>query len=194
MSSMQDVTIRRADLREAAEIAPLMNAAGEGLPMHFWRRRAEPDQDGWDVARARLSGPESPIARSDAWVAVAQGRILSFLLGYSQPDTPDPIPADVPDMFRPLIELEAEAPGTFYINMLATVDDARGHGIGSRMLEHAEERRGPRGTSLIVSDTNADAIRLYHRHGYSETARRPMVKAGWDHPGRDWILMIKAAI
>ena len=43
--------------------------------------------------------------------------------------------------------------------------------------------------SLIVSDTNEDARRLYERCGYVEVTRRRMVKEEWQHAGVDWLLL-----
>jgi ribosomal protein S18 acetylase RimI-like enzyme len=45
--------------------------------------------------------------------------------------------------------------------------------------------------SLIVSDANRGACRLYVRLGYVEIARRPMVKEQWRNAGDDWVLMTK---
>lgn len=96
-------------------------------------------------------------------------------------------------MFRPLLELEAEAPDTGYVYALSTVREMQGQGVGSRMLEFAERYRGPAGMSIIVSDANSGARRLYERHGYRHAATRPMVKEGWKNPGSNWQLLIKPA-
>ena len=45
--------------------------------------------------------------------------------------------------------------------------------------------------SLIVSDGNPGAIRLYQRLGYRDVARRLIVKQGWEHAGQNWVLMTK---
>ena len=45
--------------------------------------------------------------------------------------------------------------------------------------------------SLVVSDANAGARRLYERHGYSEKAMRPIVKEDWEHAGHNWVLLVK---
>jgi len=46
--------------------------------------------------------------------------------------------------------------------------------------------------SLIVSDSNTGARRLYERKGYRTVARRPIVSLpGWDSPGTEWMLMVK---
>jgi hypothetical protein len=45
--------------------------------------------------------------------------------------------------------------------------------------------------SVIVSDANLGAYRLYKRLGYNEQARRLMVKGNWQNEGRSWVLLMK---
>jgi hypothetical protein len=44
---------------------------------------------------------------------------------------------------------------------------------------------------VIVSDANAGARRLYECCGYRERTSRPMVKAGWESEGTNWVLLTK---
>lgn len=99
---------------------------------------------------------------------------------------------NVPAMFVPLQELEDLAPGTWYVNVLATLDGHRGKGFGQALLQVAEalaRESGCSGLSLIVADSNAGARRLYCREGYEEIEVRPMVKDDWDGKGENWVLM-----
>jgi ribosomal protein S18 acetylase RimI-like enzyme len=91
----------------------------------------------------------------------------------------------------PLFELEREAPETEYVYVLSALPEMRGKGIGSALLRFAERRMGRHGMSLVVSNGNTGARRLYERLGYQAVASRPMVKNGWQNPGTEWILMIK---
>jgi ribosomal protein S18 acetylase RimI-like enzyme len=78
--------------------------------------------------------------------------------------------------------------------VLAVRPQFRNAGLGTRLMELAEETaRGlsKRGLSVIVSDNNAGARRLYGRCGYHEHASRPMVKDGWKNAGRNWVLLMK---
>ncbi len=52
---------------------------------------------------------------------------------------------------------------------------------------------GTRGLSIIVSDSNTGARRLYERTGYREVARRAKVKDDWQNPGTEWVLLLKGA-
>lgn len=97
-------------------------------------------------------------------------------------------------MFVPLQQLEDMAPGTWYVNGLATQRAHRGKGIGRELLMLAEtiaKDLGKRGLSIIVADSNAGATRLYERMGYSEQASRPMIKEEWEGPGSNWVLLVK---
>ena len=99
-------------------------------------------------------------------------------------------------MFVPLMELENKAAGTWYLNVLATYPEHRGNGIGVRFLAEAlrsADRTGRNGVSIVVSDANHAARRLYEREGYREACARPMVKDDWDNPGKNWVLLLPAA-
>lgn len=59
---------------------------------------------------------------------------------------------------------------------LATLPEARGQGLGRKMLrcyhDAALQRRGE-SSFLEVAETNHIAIRLYESEGYTQTAKRP---------------------
>jgi ribosomal protein S18 acetylase RimI-like enzyme len=80
------------------------------------------------------------------------------------------------------------------VNVLATYPQYRGQGYGTRLLGIADRlaaATGRTGLSIIVSDANAGARRLYERCGYYELAMRPMVKERWQNPGDNWGLLVK---
>ena len=74
------------------------------------------------------------------------------------------------------VELRSPSPGSMLRPQLgasvglAVLDDRRGPGIGSRLMEAAEAWASERGASLMMLDAsaaNADALRFYEqRHGY----------------------------
>ena len=117
------------------------------------------------------------------------------MIGYPLADDPEPVDyGNLTTMFVPLQQLEDLAPATWYVNVLASYPPHRGKGYGAELLTIAERlaaEAGKRGLSIIVSDANAGARRLYERMGYSEKAQRPMVKERWDNPGENWILLTK---
>ena len=186
--------LRRAAITDAAVLAELINYAGEGLPLHLWSALAEPGQDVWDVGRRRAMREDGSFSYRNAIMIERDGHCAGTLIGYEIPDMPEPIPDDMPAMFVPLQELENLAPGTWYVNVLAVRPQFRGLGCGTRLLALARdtaEARGKRGLSVIVSDANRGARRLYERCGYREIAARPMVKDGWQNAGENWVLLTR---
>jgi ribosomal protein S18 acetylase RimI-like enzyme len=180
---------------DAAALAELINFAGEGLPLHLWQGMAEPGETAWDVGRRRARREVGGFSWRNATVAEQDGGVVACLIGYPLPETLEPIElAETPPMFVPLEELERLAPGTWYINVLATYPDFRGRGLGTRLIGHAAglaAAAGCRGTSIIVADTNDGARRLYERTGHVERARRAAVKEDWDGAVREWVLLVR---
>ena len=179
---------------DAPALAELINFAGEGLPFYLWTNMAEPGESAWEVGRRRALREVGSFSYRNAVVVEAGGHTLASLVGYALPDVPEPIDYDqMPPMFVPLQELENLAPGTWYVNVLATYPRYRGQGYGTRLLGIADRlaAAGRTGLSIIVSDGNTGARRLYERCGYRERAVRPMVKERWENPGQNWLLMTK---
>ena len=125
-------------------------------------------------------------------------RVAGALIGYPLDPEPDADSTDgLPPMFVPLQELEDLAAGTWYVNVLAAYPEFRGQGIGTHLLVAADKQAaesGSNGLSIIVSDANTGARRLYERQGYVEQASRPMVKDGWDNDGENWVLLVKRQV
>jgi ribosomal protein S18 acetylase RimI-like enzyme len=80
----------------------------------------------------------------------------------------------------PLLRILTSIPdGSFYLLAVAVEEEMRGRGLGSSLLDSAEERARLTGSSrlsLDVSVKNEDARRLYERRGMSVTARWPKVR------------------
>jgi len=187
---------RPARPADAAALADLVNFAGEGLPFYLWENMRKPGETAWDVGRARAAREEGSFSYRNAVMADADGQAVACLIGYAQPAEPEAIDyAGLPAMFVPLQELENLAPATWYVNVLAVYPDHRGQRFGTKLLGMADEiaaRQGMRGLSVIVSDANTGAKRLYLRCGYREAGVRPLVKDAWENEGDAWILLTKA--
>ena len=185
---------RPATPADAAVLAELVNYAGEGMPLYLWEKMAGPGETAWGVGRKRAARDTGSFSYRNAVVIEHDGRCAGTLIGYAIAAEPEPIGGDMPPMFVPLQELENMAPSTWYVNVLAVVPEVRGHGLGSQLLQLADETRrvqGLRGMSVIVSDTNAGARRLYERHGYRVAGKRTKVKEGWQNDGKEWVLLTK---
>lgn len=185
---------RPATLQDAEILAELVNHAGEGLPLYLWERMAEPGQSPWEVGRERARRQQGSFSYRNATMIDHEGQAAGCLIGYGIPDHPGPVDPGMTPMFRPLQELENLAPATWYVNVLAVRPGFRSLGLGSRLLKLADETAqmlGRHGMSVIVSDSNPGARRLYERCGYREAATRPMIKEAWSNAGQTWVLLVK---
>ena len=180
---------------DAVALTELVNFAGEGLPLYLWDKMKQPGETAWDVGRSRAARDEGSFSYRNAVIAEIDGKCAACLIGYPQPDSPEEIDYEkMPPMFAPLQELENLAPCTWYVNVLAVYPEYRGLGLGTKLLRIAEElasQNGKSGMSVIVSDANPGARRLYERCGYEVNGMRPMVKEDWENEGRDWVLLAK---
>jgi len=186
--------LRQATAGDAAALAELINLAGHGMPEFLWARMAGPGESPRAVGERRAARDEGSFSWRNAIVYEQAGAVVACLIGYALPAQAEPLPPDLPAMFVPLQELENLVPGSWYINAIACLPGVRGQGIGSRLMALADQLAvdsGCREVSLIVSDANQGAVRLYRRLGFAELERRPMVHDGWDNPGRNWLLMAR---
>ncbi len=183
--------MRLAVAADAPRLAELVNFAGEGLPLHFWTSLCVEGQDPWEIGRARQAAK----AGEGKTVVVDRGSgAIASLTGYVIGSEPEPVGDDIPKPFRPLLELENQALDSWYINVLACYPEHRSQGIGSRLLDVAEQictAEGLRRISLIVADNNVGARRFYERHGYADVTSVPCVREDWRTDTERWVLMMK---
>lgn len=193
------ISTRPARKSDASEIALLVNIATHGGMARGWAHdeKSEGTYDPVEVGRVEiLDDKEAPFNwRSATMAETGDGEIAGMLLGYLEPETARPVPKSTMPFMVPLLELEGEAHGTWFISMLGVHIAWRGKGVGSQLLDVAEIKRAETrasGLSLIVEDVNTGAQRLYQKRGYAVRARRPMVGfPGSTAPGKDWLLMVK---
>ena len=118
-----------------------------------------------------------------------------MILSYRQPDPYQTGNlSDYPELVRPLVQLEARAPGSWYVNAVATFEQHRGKGVGRKLMADAEEQARAQGCSLmslIVASENAGARRLYQRLGFDDAASLPVVPYPGALHGGNWVLMLK---
>jgi ribosomal protein S18 acetylase RimI-like enzyme len=183
--------MRLATERDGAALADLVNFAGGGAPYHLWRELSGPEEDPWAVGAERQS------RRAEAGEVIVleeSGAVVAALMGAAVGADPPAPSEDEPPMLGPIRVLERAAPNTLYVNALATFPRARGRGLGQRLLAHAEKcaaAEGLRGVSIICSDGNTGALRLYERLGYTKIGSAPIVKNGWESNSTNWILLFK---
>ncbi|TCS63175.1 acetyltransferase (GNAT) family protein [Primorskyibacter sedentarius] len=176
---------------DATTVARLNDMASGGVLFNIWTKATGEDGDPWEQGRLQQIDQVN-----SGWVVIVldQGNgVEAVLMG--QPHTKEPVSTEgVDPIWVPLMELENLVPGSWCINVIATLPEYRGKGHAAMLVKQAEAlaRDGRHASlALVVADENVGAIRLYHNCGFSQVARRPMVKGDWDGPGGDWILMLK---
>jgi ribosomal protein S18 acetylase RimI-like enzyme len=192
---MADIIIRPATRRDATDLVAFVDMAGEGLPAHFWSQLAEAGQGPFEVGRNRALRDEGAFAWKNAWIAEVDGAPAGSVVCYRIFDPVDLSGLEnMAQLARDLTLLEAQAPGYWYVNVLATYPEYRGQGAASALLAHAEalgRAAGTKGMAIIVASENERARRLYEHAGYREAARRPLVAYSGFRRGGDWVLLLK---
>ena len=179
---------RLATEADAPVLAVLNNEASHGSRSRL-AAHGRPGADPWAVGVAR----QLPRVRDGLWVVADEGAgpVAGLLARPAAVEVPGP---EVPAIFPPMAELEALEPAALFVQIVATLREARGQGFGTRLMRIAEDiaraRDRPR-LSLIVADDNDGARRLYARLGFRPLAARPMVKEGWDGAGASWLLLVR---
>lgn len=195
MNDDSRLTLRRARPEDARDLAELMNIAGEGIPAYLWSAMAGPGDDVMAFGAGRVARREGSFSYLHAHVADVSGELAGMLLGYPLPEDGEPPSLDeLPEVVRPLVELETTVAGTWYINAVATTPAWRGRGIGSSLMGHAERMARESdlaALSLIVAEANEGAVRLYQRLGYVAVERRPVVAFPGCARGGNWLSMRK---
>ena len=191
-----NVRFRQARASDAVDLACLIDCASRGLALWLWSTLREPGQSTIEVGRRRIRNQTaSPLHYSTFTVAEIDGVVAGALTGRLIP-----IPhergdsADLPDVYAPLLELEAVAAGSWYLNVLAVYPEFRGQGLGSALLRQAEKiacLTEAAQISLIVEEANSGALKLYLRYGFEEWARRPYMPFPGSPDEGDWILLRK---
>jgi ribosomal protein S18 acetylase RimI-like enzyme len=169
--------------------------ACEGLLEYVWSKMAEPGESPWDIGQQSARHESGSSSYRNAVLREHEGLVASALLGYPLGEQPGAVNYDqTSETYVPLKELMDLVPNTWYIDILATFPQYRGRGHGTGLLSIAEQLAKDTqrvGMSLIVSDANEGAVRLYERRGYDAIATRRMVKESWRNPGNSWVLLQK---
>src|SRR3990170_7411094 len=133
--------MRPARREDADVLARLTDMAGHGLPSHLWAEAAEAGETPLEVGRRRVEREDGNFSYRNAWVIDVKGAIAAGLIGYRQPEPYSLEGLETfPPVIQPLVRLEAYAPGSWYVNVLAALPEHRGKGLGSLLLADAERR------------------------------------------------------
>lgn len=191
-----DVRLKPATPAHARDLALLVNLAGEGLPWYLWSQLADVDQSPLEIGCERALRTSGGFSYVNGWIIESNREVQACMMGYplGQPMSEHDIAA-APEPVQPLLKLEALAPGSWYINVLATFEEFRKQGLGTRLVRHAERQAtitGHHKLSLIVAKENQQARTLYLQLGFESEAVMPIIEYRGCPGEGEWELMVKA--
>jgi ribosomal protein S18 acetylase RimI-like enzyme len=181
------LTLRPARPTDASDAAPLIHAAGPVLFNHMFGPR-EPDVRLF--FEALFQRPRNPFSFENAIIAEQAGKVVGLAIcadAASRRRIGRRMLWLAPRLRGPFAMLRRvrhildvmdsgsdPPPDAYYLSILAVLASHRGQGIGSRLLHEVRRRAETMGCGCIALHTeisNADAQRMYARHGYVEVHR-----------------------
>ncbi len=169
--------LRPAERRDAAELAILVDIGSHGFASWLWLAEVAGSSADTPLERGRMK-----MSRDGGWgnwqsavIAEAARRDRRNGGGLcawrrdrerSRRDRP---------ALEPVIALQKQAAGNWFIGTLAVYRHLRGIGIGKRLLGDQIEKAGERAVSLITASDNEAALALYEKNGFSQAARAEAV-------------------
>ncbi len=162
-------------MEEAREIARLFLISSDGLAAYIWSRIGDASGSLEDIGTARYARSGTAFSFENCLVVTEGARVIGMAHAFEMTEDDPPTKEEDP-VLRPYAELED--PGSLYLSGLAVVESRRGSGVGSQLMDHVETLARASGlpkVSLICFERNVSALNFYHRRGYREIARRPLV-------------------
>lgn len=183
MASDPATVIRRATVNDATPCARLLAMASHGLAEAVFAGLLPGQSTERIIAEHRIK-PEGKLSSfRNWWVAdagqgvVAGGANMYPLDGTRQSAREDMLTEDRLRILRPMIELDAEAAGTFFINIVAVFPPYRRGGVARRMIGLAHEQARAAALPFVSLTTFEHDVRLvdyYRRIGFAVVASRPL--------------------
>ncbi len=194
MSTAHKIKIRPATQDDALAIAELFQLAAEGVADYLWHGYQDqfPDLSNVEIGAAWFREDRDDYSYRSCSMVEIDGTVAGMSMTFSLKATPKPLPDDFDPVMRPYVELEED--GSFYVCAIGVYEPYRGQGIGTKLLERAQERARELdcpSLSLQVFDANDGAKRLYERLGYRVKDRRGIVPHPLIRPEGDVLLMVR---
>lgn len=129
-----DIALRMAKSEDVEQVADLLDIANNSGMAVFWRSEIGSGETWRDIVRRRFMSPSSRLSMKNTMVAEVDGEVAGMLMFAILPETPIAIDS-VDPVLRPYIELQNQAPGSFYINNAAVFPKWRRRGISSALRD-----------------------------------------------------------
>jgi ribosomal protein S18 acetylase RimI-like enzyme len=169
-----ELVYRPAHSLDSREIAQLICVAGHGV-YEFLFDDLVPLLDAVDLLTIGVWGDDHPISYRHCHVAAdaATDEVLGVANVFPADELKEPDYTLIPDERREHVRalLELQDWGSMFLNALAVSETCRGLGVGSRLMDWAEEHARAEGfdrLSLHVWEDNVKAVKLYRARGFAE--------------------------
>ncbi|MER7402493.1 bifunctional helix-turn-helix transcriptional regulator/GNAT family N-acetyltransferase [Streptomyces sp. NPDC000070] len=191
-------TVRAEDRPRLAEamrtVREILGGGRAPRPQDVVLRDPAPGDLGWIVQRnAALYAAEY------GWNADYEGLVARIVADYAEDHDPHLERTWVAELDgRPVgcvMCVRDDAPGAARLRLLLVEPDARGLGIGDRLVGAVvgfAREAGYREVALWTNDVLTTARRIYQRHGFVLVAEKPHRSFGQDLVGQDWRLDLHA--
>jgi ribosomal protein S18 acetylase RimI-like enzyme len=177
-----ELKIRRPLPSELFQLAQLYLMAGHGTVEVIYQNLLPNLSVEEILVKRRIRPTGTSVSIENWWVAILGTEIAGGLVAYpiadrAQHRREDLLTADRSAIFQPVAELLAQAPDSFYINVIAVFPAHRNRGVGNALLEHARTqaiRLGFNELSLFTFEEDQGLIRYYEKLGFQIIARSPV--------------------
>ena len=182
---MDLINFRSANREDAGFLVPLIAESSGGVWPAVWNALANENESAESAGTRYLVDPANDLSIKNTLLVESGGARIGVMICYQEGDlqlnesdsyNPAPLPAQLANALQPYRELSD--PDSLFIAEICFLPEARGKGLGTRLLEYAiasaKERGLPRVT-LRVFSVNAGAVRLYERFGFQVVDKRPVI-------------------
>ena len=144
MENSNKIRIRQADRSDAGFLVPLIAESSGGVWPAVWKALADEGESTEDSGARYLADPANDLSVRNTILVESNGTRLGAMTCYREgqrpsggQDSPDPSPVPE-DLTRALLPYrELSDPNSLFIAEICFLPEARGQGLGARLLEHA---------------------------------------------------------
>lgn len=192
-----DYLFRPAIASDAREIARLINISSDGVAVIDWNKQASKEGcKPMDIGERTYKNPQGDYSWRNCIIVEKDKQVAGMLLTFAMPDTETRKPENRPDandpnVFAPYMYLEE--PDSWYICGVAFYPEHRGQGLGSKLMQLANEQAKTNGfnkISLVAFKQNEGSVRLYERLGFQNVDHAPVVPHPLIHYTGEAVLMV----
>ena len=189
----KNISIVAATKADAADLAILDDIASHGLAMWFWQGAVNMGKadNAIEWGRSRMADDQSILGFKNYMVAKQHGCVVGAAAGFIQEKGRADAEKDIP-VLQPIIKLLERCDGHWILESLAVYAEARGLGVGKKLLDNCFERAKStqaQTLSLIAEEGNEPALELYFSRGLIEIAREKYVSFNEKNSTENWLLL-----